>query len=213
MGRCSDARERLLATAAKLFHERGYTAVSVSDICDAADLKKGSFYHFFDSKKTLALAALDGYAALNRVRMRAMVASGGTVRDRLERMFHGLYENYREHHAEHQGPPLGCPLGNLAAEMAGRDVEITAKLESIFTEWRQALTSLLDEGSAAGELHVADTEAVAESLVAFVEGAALMARTMSDPEFMRRMSDRALALLQPTFVPVSAPSTFASPKS
>ena len=43
MGRCSDARDRLLAVASQLVHERGYTAVSVSDICKAAGLKNGSF--------------------------------------------------------------------------------------------------------------------------------------------------------------------------
>ncbi|MBL8945826.1 MAG: helix-turn-helix transcriptional regulator, partial [Myxococcales bacterium] len=62
MGRCSDARGRLVATAVALFRERGYTAVSVADICDAAGLKKGSFYHFYASKLDLALDAIDEYA-------------------------------------------------------------------------------------------------------------------------------------------------------
>lgn len=204
MGRCSDARDRLLSTAAKLLHERGYTAVSVSDICEAAGLKKGSFYHFFTSKQALALAALDGYADHNRERMQALVDSSGTARDKLQRMFSGMYENYRKHALESAGPMLGCPLGNLAAEMAGRDADITAKLESIFGEWRDALRSLLEQGVRDGELSLKDPAAAAESLVAFFEGTALLARTMSDPEVVRRLGDHALALIDAPIAPATA---------
>lgn len=199
MGRCSDARHRLLATATQLFHERGYTAVSVSDICDAAGLRKGSFYHFFESKKALVLEALDEYAERNRDRLVRVFESGGATRERLQHWFSCMYESAREVHAA--GTPLmGCPIGNLAAEMAGRDAEITAKLESIFGEWRDGLKRMLTDAKAAGELDLADPSATAESLVVLVEGAALMAKTMSDPEIIRRAGDRALSLLEPALL-------------
>ncbi len=206
MGRCSDARDRLLATAAKLLHERGYTAVSVSDICEAAGLKKGSFYHFFASKQALALAALDGYAEGNRAWLKRMAEGPGSVHDKLQSMFTGMYEAYRTHHREGNGPLLGCPIGNLAGEMAGRDPEITAKLESIFSEWRDSVRQLLVQGADNGEFVIRDAEGAAESMVAFVEGAALLAKTMSDPEIIRRMGERALSLLEPVRPPVAAPS-------
>jgi len=207
MGRCSDARDRLLATAGKLLHERGYTAVSVSDICTAAGLKKGSFYHFFESKQALALATIEGYAEQNRARMRTLMAGQGSVRDKLRVMFTAMHEAYRAHHREGDGQLLGCPLGNLAGEMAGRDREITDKLASIFGEWRDGLQKLLEQGATNGEFVVSDVEDAAEALVAYVEGAALLARTMSDPEVVRRMGDRALSLLGP---PAAADTAAAS---
>ncbi|MEM6995362.1 MAG: TetR/AcrR family transcriptional regulator [Myxococcota bacterium] len=210
MGRCSDARDRLLATAAKLLHERGYTAVSVSDICDEAGLKKGSFYHFFASKQALALATLDGYAEGNRRRIQALLEAPGGVREKLRGMFTGMYEGCRARHESQTGRLLGCPIGNLASEMAGRDPEITAKLESIFGEWRDSLRRLLIEGNDSGELHLADPAAAAESLVAMIEGATLLARTMSDPEIIRRLSDRAISLLEP--VTAVAPGDAPSPR-
>lgn len=196
MGRCSDARERLLATAAKLLHRRGYTALSVSEICEAAGLKKGSFYHFFDSKQALALATLDGYAAHQGERLKRLLDAPGTVHAKLRAMFQGMYDECRTQKHKGGGLLLGCPLGNLAAEMAGRDEGITAKLESIFAEWQAVIETLLRRGVQTGELDVADPKAAAESVVALIEGAALLARTMSDPGVAERMAHSALLLLR-----------------
>lgn len=195
MGRCSDARDRLLATAAKLLHERGYTAVSVSDICDAAGLKKGSFYHFFESKQALAVATLDKFAELNRERVARLHTHHTGAIDKLRTMFMGMYDGCCERAAANS-PLLGCPLGNLAGEMAGRDDAITDKLQSIFVEWREAIIKILEQADTNGELVVSDPKATAETLVACVQGAALMARTMSDPEIVRRMGEQALAMLE-----------------
>lgn len=47
------SRDKLLDAATRLFHENGYQAVTVNDICEAAQLTKGAFYHHFDSKEAL----------------------------------------------------------------------------------------------------------------------------------------------------------------
>ena len=48
-----NSRDKLLDAATRLFHENGYQAVTVNDICKAAQLTKGAFYHHFDSKEAL----------------------------------------------------------------------------------------------------------------------------------------------------------------
>ena len=59
MGRKSDAKERLIQAAMDLFYTRSYADVGVQELCKAAGVKKGSFYHFFETKQDLVLAALD----------------------------------------------------------------------------------------------------------------------------------------------------------
>ena len=44
---------RLMHAAHDLFVERGYTDVSVNDICEKAGLTKGAFYHHFSGKEAL----------------------------------------------------------------------------------------------------------------------------------------------------------------
>src|SRR5512141_2952786 len=59
MGRTTDANERLMDAALDLIWEESYGAVTIDDICKRADVKKGSFYYFFNSKSDLAVAALE----------------------------------------------------------------------------------------------------------------------------------------------------------
>jgi AcrR family transcriptional regulator len=53
----TQSKERILAGAKELFLARGYAATTVDAICEKAELTKGSFYYFFDSKEDLARSA------------------------------------------------------------------------------------------------------------------------------------------------------------
>lgn len=194
MGRCSDARDRLLSAAAKLIHERGYSAVSVSDICTGAGLKKGSFYHFFPSKRDLVLATIDEYASQQKEAVRNAIQGAGTARERLRRMFTATATGLHQCH-EANGAIRGCPVGNLALEMAHRDEAIRAKVTDIFTAWREAIERMLRKAHEDGELSLADPAGTSEALIAFIEGAILMAKATNDPGVFARLSGGAEAIV------------------
>jgi AcrR family transcriptional regulator len=48
-----ETRQRLLSAAMELFREQGYTATTVEDITDRADVAKGTFFNYFPSKEAL----------------------------------------------------------------------------------------------------------------------------------------------------------------
>ena len=52
------SRQRLLDAALHEFRSRGYAATTVDDLCRAAEVGKGSFFHHFPSKEALALEAV-----------------------------------------------------------------------------------------------------------------------------------------------------------
>jgi AcrR family transcriptional regulator len=54
--------DQAVATAQRLFHTRGYDAVSVEDVTDALDINPPSFYVAFGSKAGLYARVLDRYA-------------------------------------------------------------------------------------------------------------------------------------------------------
>ena len=58
----SDAREKLLAAAFKVIREKGYAAMRVDDICEAAGLTKGAFFHHFKGKEDFAVAAANHWS-------------------------------------------------------------------------------------------------------------------------------------------------------
>lgn len=53
------SRENILEAAALIFQQKGYHATSMQDIADAVDLKKGSLYHYVDSKQDILFALLN----------------------------------------------------------------------------------------------------------------------------------------------------------
>lgn len=60
----ASSRQRLLNAALHEFRSRGYAATTVDDLCRAAGVGKGSFFHHFPSKEALALEAVNHWNAM-----------------------------------------------------------------------------------------------------------------------------------------------------
>jgi len=59
-----DARTRLLDAAMQAIREKGYAATTVDDICGAAGVTKGAFFHHFKSKEDLGVAAATHFSEM-----------------------------------------------------------------------------------------------------------------------------------------------------
>ena len=59
-----ESKTKLLDAALKVIRAKGYAATRVEDICEAAGLTKGSFFHHFKSKEDLAIAAAEHWSAV-----------------------------------------------------------------------------------------------------------------------------------------------------
>jgi TetR/AcrR family transcriptional regulator, transcriptional repressor for nem operon len=57
----NDSREHILKTAFILFINKGYKAVTLSELEQATKLTKGAFYHYFKSKEDLFFGVIDKY--------------------------------------------------------------------------------------------------------------------------------------------------------
>ena len=51
--RAADTKNKIFETAVTLIKSKGYNNVTVSEICQAAGLAKGSFYVHYDSKEDI----------------------------------------------------------------------------------------------------------------------------------------------------------------
>jgi AcrR family transcriptional regulator len=58
-----ERRRELIASAQKLFYNKGYESTSVSDIVNEAGVAKGTFYYYFDSKQAVLEAMIDDLVA------------------------------------------------------------------------------------------------------------------------------------------------------
>lgn len=181
----SNTKTRILATAKELFHGRSYADVGIKEICDIAQVQKGSFYHFFASKQELAMAVIDDMAE--------EWASGFIAEafdqelppyERLDYMIDAAYY-WQKAAKDIEGRMPGCLFGNLALEISTRDEVLRAKLKTVFDKASSQFHQTLNEAVEQGAIAPLDTQATASAMLAFLEGIILLAKTRNDPEVVR----------------------------
>ena len=192
-----DTRQRLLDAAQALIYASSYHEVGVQQICDHAGVRKGSFYHFFPSKRDLALAVLDQTHTFTQdTLINKAFAPDLPPLARIERFFASLYDFHKQV-KKSTGFVLGCPFGNIGCEMSTQDEALRRKVDDILSASETPFAAALDEAVANGELPAMDTAASASALFAYSEGIVLYAKTRNDPELIRALGQRALQLLIP----------------
>jgi TetR/AcrR family transcriptional repressor of nem operon len=193
VGRTSDARERLVEAAAELMLARGYGALGVADICARADVRKGSFYHFFESKQALTIAAITAHWHADLERWQAVLTADAPALDRLRRLLQTMAEVQCQAKAV-SGGVTGCLLGNLALELSAQDPTVRDCLAGIFDEQVTLVEAALVE---AGDTIRPDlaTTATARSIIAQIEGAVLLAKVYNDTELLDHLWPQTTLLL------------------
>lgn len=189
MGRVSNARERLIESAISLIKNRSYSSVGVQEICKRAGVKKGSFYHFFPSKKELTLTSLEIiWRQFKEEFLKPVLEADIPFDKKLEMLAEKSYKAHLSSKKE-EGYITGCPFGNIALEMSTQDEEIRVKVEEIFSEWIQYLKDTINKAVEKGELaEPINTEQVAKAIVAYTEGVSVICKTFNDPEAIKNLS-------------------------
>jgi len=108
-----ESKNRLLEAALRVIREKGYTATRVEDICEAAGLTKGSFFHHFESKADLALAAA-GYWS-ERTGDLFRTAAYHLPSDPRERLL--AYVDFRKELLHGEVPEFTCLVGTMVQEV------------------------------------------------------------------------------------------------
>jgi AcrR family transcriptional regulator len=90
-------RREVIATAAKLFAERGYQATSMSDLTEATGLAAGGLYHYIESKEELLILICDELLEPLLERAREIVATDAAPADQLRALLHAWLEQIASH--------------------------------------------------------------------------------------------------------------------
>jgi len=107
-----ESKTRLLDAALKVIRAKGYSATRIDDICEAAGLTKGSFFHHFDSKEELALEAAAHFSFMaDKVFSAAPYLN---LPDPLERLVG--YVDFRKAMLQGDLPDYTCLLGTMVQE-------------------------------------------------------------------------------------------------
>jgi len=173
----TQTRDKLVETARRLFHEKGYQATGIAEILREAEVNSGSLYYFFPSKEDLLVAVLELYREL--LRPRIIDPAFERVSDPLERIF-AVLDGYRRQLIA-SGCTQGCPIGNLALEMSDRHPRVRELVAENFVAWRAVIQACLDDLSNRLPRET-DTAQLAAFVLTVMEGGVMQSRVHASLE-------------------------------
>jgi len=152
-----------------------------------ASIQKGSFYHFFPSKRDLVLAVIDEFADdwANGFVAEAFDPELPPM-ERLDYVIDAAYY-WQKSNKNLNGHIPGCLFGNLALEISTQDDVLRAKLNAVFNSTKNRFKETLDEAIDQGVLSPLNTVLTSEAMLAYLEGMILFAKTENDPEVIYRL--------------------------
>lgn len=123
-------KEKLLEAAFSLIRTKGYSSTTVEDLCQAAGVTKGSFFHYFDSKEALAVEAANHWTLVTSELFKS--APYHNFSDPLERLLG--YIDFRKKILTGSLPEFTCLVGTLVQEIYDSNPDIRkACRDSIFS--------------------------------------------------------------------------------
>jgi TetR/AcrR family transcriptional repressor of nem operon len=172
-----DSRNRLLDAALKVIRTKGYSATRVEEICAAAGLSKGSFFHHFESKEALAVAAAEYWSQITGELF--LAAKYHTLDDPLARLL--AYLDFRRSLVHGDLPEWTCLVGTMAQETYTTVPEIR---EACDRSIRGHADTLVADITAAKKLHAPDADWSPKSLAlhtqVVLQGAFVVAKAHGD---------------------------------
>lgn len=160
-------RNRVIDVAGRLFRERGFDGIGISDLMAAAGLTHGGFYNNFASKDELAALACSRALEASRARLKARAADskgdafGGWVRAYLS----------KQHRDD---PGHGCALTTLAAESPRREQAVRSTISSAIDAYLDLMIDIVP-----GETST-QTRADAITALSAMLGAVILSRATID---------------------------------
>jgi len=151
-------RSRILTEAGRLFREKGFDAVSVAEVMNAAGMTHGGFYGHFQSKDDLVAQTI-AHAAGSQSGIVDLSAWIDTY----------LSKPHREH------PDLGCPMAALAGFMRQQAPDARASMAQVLAAQIDTLTEMVPG------IDPAKRRTAAIGSWSAMVGALILARSIDDP--------------------------------
>ncbi len=164
--RSEETRTHILQSSLALFSKNGYDATGVAEICHAAGVSKGAFYHHFPSKQAVFQALLEQWLAGLNTRMDTLLAAAPDVPAGLVGM------------AEMAGPVFKDAANQLPMFLefwtqSSRDPALWETAIAPYRHFQELFTGVVQAGISQGALRPVDPQAAARTLVAVAIGITL----------------------------------------
>jgi TetR/AcrR family transcriptional repressor of nem operon len=172
------AKDKLLDAAVHVVRQKGYAATSVDDLCKAAGVTKGAFFHHFESKEDLAVAAAKHWNEFTSEFFRQ--APYHAHKDPLDRVLG--YVDFRRQILRGELADFTCLLGTMVQEAYETSPKIRKACDASISSHA---TNVAKDIAAAKELYASEATWDPEELALFtqvvVQGAFILAKAKNGP--------------------------------
>lgn len=190
------AREKLLEAAFKLIRTEGYTATTVDHLCEEAGVTKGTFFHYFDNKEALGIAAAHHWSQVTSEFFKS--APYHLSKDPLDR-FLG-YVKFRKEILKGDLPEFTCLVGTMAQEVYSSNPEISKACYSSISSHAETLENDIKE---AKKLYSPKSSWSPKSLAlhtqAVIQGAFILAKASGGAQVAEDSIDHLIRYIQLLF--------------
>lgn len=178
MPKARTAKDKLLNAALSLIREKGFSAMTVDDLCTRAGVTKGAFFHYFRSKEELGVAAAEYWSAVTGAFFEK--APYHDHEDPLERVL--AYIDFRRELLRGEIPEFTCVVGTMVQETYRQCPEIRAACAaSIFGHAGTLVDDIRDAILAYGVPVSWTAQSLAAHTQAVLQGAFILAKAKNDP--------------------------------
>ncbi|WP_246665131.1 TetR/AcrR family transcriptional regulator [Neorhizobium sp. P12A] len=177
--------------AIPLLCERGFHGTSIDDLAEVMQLTMGSLYKAFGDKRGVFLAALERESSLRDARLREVLASASSGRDKIHAALL-FYVGLSHGTAGIQG----CLTISTAVELATSDREIAERAEQVFKRRESHLEELLRLGQTDGSISIKiDSRGTARLMLCVLQGLRVIGKTGRTREEFIAVVDAAMRTL------------------
>ncbi len=132
----------------ELLTERGFQMTGIEEVLKRVGVPKGSFYHFFASKREFGEAVIKNYEQFYARKMdRIFNDTSRAPLDRLRDFVRDATAGMLKYDFRR-----GCLIGTLGQEMASLDDQFRRQLEAVLLSWEERVTACLEEAIERGDL-------------------------------------------------------------
>lgn len=190
----TDVRQHIIDQGKAIITRKGFAGVGLNEILSAADVPKGSFYHYFKSKELFGVAMLEDYVTRYLDEMERVLGQPG--RNAAQSLM-AYWASWTSDSLDGSGCDCRCLVVKLSSEVA----DMSEPMRVALLDGTHRIIARLALAIARGRVDdslpsVADPAQMAATLYQLWLGAALLTKLRRDASALQTAWRATLAMLQ-----------------
>jgi AcrR family transcriptional regulator len=170
--RSEETRNKILEAATRLFSKTGYDATGVAEICQAAGVSKGAFYHHFPTKQAVFMELLNTY-------LNGIEAGFNLMRQQIDEVPQAILQMADMVGSLFQTADIHLSIFLEFWTQANHDPHIWETAIAPYRRYQSYFAEMIQEGITEGSLKPVDAQLAARVLVSLAVG--MLMQSLFDP--------------------------------